>query len=120
MTDRNTIAVGIVIVLIFLWRFARTRQLYRTSLHVHTQGLNPIPFKPHDLRGFAEQALLGRRSIGPASFFIRAVVLAVVAVSLFPFKDFAPSLYRLVAVLIMLYVPWCVAHGVVLKKKISQ
>jgi len=120
MADRNTIALGIVIVLAFLWRFARTRQLYLTSLHVHAHGLEPIVFKPHDLRGFVEQALLGRRSIEPISFFVRAFVLAVVAVTLFPFKGFAPIIYWLVAVLIALYIPWCVAHGVMLKKRLSQ
>ncbi|MBW2675374.1 MAG: hypothetical protein JRD89_18515 [Deltaproteobacteria bacterium] len=120
MADRNTIAVGIVIVLVFLWRFARTRQLYLTSLYVHEHGLAPIRFKPHDLRSFVDQALLGRRGIEPASFFIRAFVLVVVAASLFPFKGLAPLLYWLIAALIALYVPWCIAHGVMLKKRLSQ
>jgi len=120
MADRNTIIIGIVIVLVFLWRFARTRQLYLTSLRVRTRGLDPIVFRPHDLRGFVEQVLLGRRSIEPLSFFVRAFVLAVVAVFLFPFKGFAPLLYWIIAVLIALYVPWCVAHGVMLKRRLEQ
>ena len=120
MADRNTILIGIVIVCVFLWRFARTRRLYLTSLHVHTQGLDPIRFKPHDLRSFIEQALLGRRTIEPVSFFVRAFVLAVVAVFLFPFKNFAPLLYWIVIVMIVSYIPWCVVHGIMLKKRISQ
>jgi len=120
MADRNTILIGIVIVGVFLWRFARTRQLYLTSLRVFSQGLDPIRFKPHDLRSFLEQALLGRRSIKPASFFVRAYVLAVVAVSLFPFKDFSPLLYWIVIVMVVFYIPWCIMHGILLKRKFSQ
>ena len=120
MPDRDTILIGIVIVCVFLWRFARTRRLYLTSLQVHTQGLDPIRFKPHDLHSFLDQGLLGRRSVEPASFFVRAFVLAVVAMCLFPLRNFAPLLYRIVIVMIVLYVPWCVVHGILLKKRISQ
>jgi len=84
MIDTNTILLGIVIVLVFIWRFARTRQLYLTSLHEQACGLKPIPFKPHDLRSFVEGALLGQRSMKPTSFFIRAFVFMVVAVCLLP------------------------------------
>ena len=66
--NTNTIALGIIIVFVFIWRFARTRQLYLTSLHVQASGSEPIPFKPHDLRSFVQQALLGRRSMKPTSF----------------------------------------------------
>lgn len=120
MADRDIIIIGIVIFLIFLWRLARTRRLYLTSLHVHVHGLEPIPFKPHDLRGFVDQVLLGRRSIKPNSFFIRAGILAVVAASLLPFKDFAPDLYWLVTGLIVLYVPWCAMHGFMLRRRVSR
>jgi hypothetical protein len=120
MVDRNTIALGIIIVLVFVWRFARTRQLYVTSLRVHVGNSAPIPFRPRDLRSFVQQALLGRRSLRPTSFLIRAVVLAVVAACLLPFKDYEPPLYWLVVFLIALYVPWCVVHGVMLRKRLPR
>jgi hypothetical protein len=116
MVDTNTILLGIVIVLVFIWRFARTRQLYLTSLHVQASGSDPIPFKPHDLGSFIDQALLGRRSLKPTSFFIRGFVFVVVAGCLLPFKDYEPLIYWLVVVLIVLYVPWCIVHGVMLKR----
>jgi len=119
MVDTHRIVLGLVIILIFIWRFARTRQLYVTSLHVHAAGSEPIPFNPHDLHGFVQQVLLGRRSIKPTSFFIRACVFAVVAVCLLPFKGFEPLLFWLVVVLIALYIPWCIVHGVMLKKRVS-
>jgi cobalamin synthase len=120
MVGTNTIALGIVIVLAFVWRFTRIRQLYLTSLHVQACGSEPILFNPHDLRSFVQQAILGRRSIKPTSFFIRAFVFVVVAACLFPFKDYEPSLYWLVMVLIALYVPWCIVHGVMLKKRLPD
>ena len=120
MVDTNTIFLGIVVVLVFIWRFARTRQIYLTSLHVQACGSEPIPFKPHDLRSFVEQALLGRRSMKPTSFFIRGFVFAVVAVCLLPFKDYEPLIYWLAIILIVLYVPWCIVHGVMLKKRLSS
>ena len=120
MVDTNTILLGIVIVLVFIWRFARTRQLYLTSLHVQACGSDPIPFKPHDLRSFVEQALLGRRSMKPTSFFIRAFVFLLVAACLLPFKDYEPFIYWLAIILIVLYVPWCIVHGVMLKKRLSD
>jgi len=120
MVDTNRITLGLLIIFIFIWRFVRTRQLYVTSLHVHAGGSEPIPFNPHDLRSFVQQVLLGRRSIEPSSFFIRAFVLVVVALCLFPFKDYEPLLSWLVIVLITLYVPWCILHGVMLKKKVSR
>ena len=119
MAESNTIALGIVIVLVFVWRAVRTRQLYLTSLHVQESGSEPIPFKPHDVRSFVDQALLGRRTMKPTSFFIRAFVFAVVAVCLLPFKDYEPILYWLVVTLIVLYVPWCILHGVMLNKRFA-
>ena len=120
MVDTNTIFLGIVIVLVFIWRFARTRQLYLTSLHVQACGSEPIPFKPHDLRSFVEQALLGRRSMKPNSFFIRGFVFVVIAGCLLPFKGYEPLIYWLATILIALYVPWCIVHGVMLKKRLSD
>lgn len=120
MFDANTILPGIVVVLVFIWRLARTRQLYLTSLRVQACGSEPIPFKPHDLRSFIEQALLGRRSMKPSSFFIRGFVFAVVAACLLPFKDYEPLICWLAIVLIALYVPWCIVHGVLLKKRLSR
>ena len=120
MVDTDTIFLGIVIVLVFIWRFARTRQLYLTSLQLQVSGLEPIPFKPHDLRSFIDQALLGKRSMEPTSFFIRAFVFMAVAICLLPFKDYEPYLYWLVVILIALYGPWCIAHGFILKKKIPE
>ena len=114
--NTNTIALGTIILLVFIWRFARTRQLYLTSLHVQAYGLEPIPFNPRDLGSFVQQALLGRRSLKPTSFFIRAFVFAVVAACLLPFKGYEPLLYWLVVVLIAVYVPWCILHGVMLKR----
>jgi hypothetical protein len=120
MADKNTIFLGIVIFLVFIWRFVRTRQLYLTSLQVQASGSEPMPFKPHDLRSFVEQALLGRRSMKPTSFFIRAFVFVIVAACLLPFKKFEPLLYWLVVALIGLYVPWCIVHGLMLKKRLPK
>jgi hypothetical protein len=120
MVDANAILLGIVVVLVFTWRFARTRRLYLTSLQVQARGSEPIPFKPRDLRSFVEQALLGRRSMKPTSFFIRGFVFAVVAGCLLPFKDYAPLICWLATILIVLYVPWCIVHGVLLKKRLSS
>jgi len=120
MVDTNTIVLGIVIVLVFIWRFARTHQLYLTSLSKEACYSEPISFNLCDLRNFWEQALLGRRNIKPISFFIRAFIFVVVAVCLLPFKSYEPLLYWLVIVLIMLYVPWCIVHGVMLKKRFSE
>jgi hypothetical protein len=114
MDSKDIIVLGILIVLVFVWRFARTRMIYLTSLHVQSSGSEPIPFNPHDLRGFVQQALLGRRSMEPNSFFIRAFVFAIVAVCLLPFKDYEPPLFWLVITLIALYVPWCIVHGIML------
>jgi len=120
MIDTNTIVLGIIIVLVFIWRFVRTRQIYMTSLEVQACGSEPIPFKPHDLHSFIEQALLGWRCMKPVSFFIRAFVFVVVAACLLPFKNYKPILYWLAIILIVLYVAWCIVHGVMLKKMLSD
>jgi hypothetical protein len=111
--------VGVIILLVFAWRFARTRQLYLTTLVVQARGAEPIRFSPHDLRSFVELALLGHRSMTPGSFFVRAFVFVAVAACLLPFKDYAPSLYWLVVVLVALYGLWCVGHGLLLKKRLN-
>jgi hypothetical protein len=116
MIDRNTIGFGIVIVLAFIWRFARTRQIYLISLKVQAGRSDPIPFSPHDFRSFIDQVLFGRRSLEPFSFFVRAFVYLIVAAGLLPFKDYNPVLYWLVVILIALYVSCCIAHGFLLKK----
>ena len=120
MDDINKTLLGIVIVAVFLWRFIRTRQLYLTSLQVKINGSEPIPFKPHDLRSFIEQALMGRRTMGPASFFVRGVVFAIVAACLLPFKEYEPHLYWFVVVLIALYVQWSFIFGIMLLKSFKK
>lgn len=119
MADWGTVALVIVTVTVFIWRFARTHQLYRTSLQAHSTGLEPSPsFHPDDARGFIMQALFGRRVVRPSSFLIRALVFLVATVCLFPFKDYGPTLYWLVVVLVSVYVPWCILHGLVLKRRL--
>ncbi|HEY71123.1 MAG TPA: hypothetical protein G4O08_11125 [Anaerolineae bacterium] len=117
MAHEDIITLAVLITLAFAWRFVRTRQMYLTSLAVRTQKLAPIPFKPRDLSTFVQQALLGRRSMEPNSFFIRGVVFVLVAVCILPLKNYSPPLWWLTIVLIGLYVPWCVAHGLILNKK---
>jgi len=117
MVDMSSLAIEILIVLVFIWRFARTRQLYQTSLKAHTLGLQPILFNLRNLHSFTQQILLGKRSIKPVSFFIRGFVLALVALCLIPFKDYNLFLFWLIVVLIAFYILWCVAHGVMLEKK---
>jgi hypothetical protein len=115
--DINKTVLGIMIILVFVWRFVRTRQLYQTSLKVLTLGLQPVAFNLRDPRDFVEQVLLGRRSIKPAGFFIRAIVLAIVAISLLPFKDYEPPLLWIAISMISLYILWCIVHGVLLKNE---
>jgi hypothetical protein len=120
MNEMPTLVLAVIIVLVFAWRFARTRQLYLTSLAVLVDGLLVEPFNPRDPRSFLRQALMGQRSIQPKSFFIRGVVLAVVALCLLPFKGYEPPLWWLVISLIALYVPWCMAHGMMLERKTRE
>ncbi len=112
-----TLPLSVIIALAFAWRFARTHQLYITSIAVQEGHLPDKPFNPRDPRSILSQGLLGRRSIQPKSFFIRGIVLAAVALCVLPFKVYAPSLWWLVIALIALYVPWCIAHGVMLERK---
>lgn len=118
MEDTNTIVLGIVIALFFIWRFARARQLYLTSLQGQTTRRSESSlFNTPDLRSVVQKTLLGRRSIKPISFFIRAFVFMVVTVCLLPVKGYGPCLYWLIVALVALYVPWCVVLGVMLKKR---
>jgi hypothetical protein len=112
--------LGIVIILVFLWRFARTRQLYLTTMRVQAAGSEPVHFRPDDVRGFVNQAFLGRRSMKPISFWIRAFVFVIVAVCFLPFKNYEPVLYWMAVTLIALYVPWCIGHGILLKKRFGE
>jgi hypothetical protein len=120
MDEMPTLPLAVIITLALAWRFARTNQLYVTSLAVQGGHLLDKPFNPRDLRSILGQALLGRRSIQPRSFLIRGIVLAAVALCLLPFKVYAPSLWWLVVALIALYVPWCIAHGMMLDRKTRQ
>lgn len=56
----------------------------------------------------------------PSSFFIRAFVFVLVAACLLPFKGYEPPLFWLVIVLTALFVPWCIVHGVMLKKRLAS
>jgi hypothetical protein len=120
MIDKDVIFLGVLIILAFLWRFARTRRLYLTSLAIQKSGSDAISFHPSNVREFVDQALLGHRSIPPGSFFIRAFVFFLVAICLLPFKQYVPVLFWLVIILIALYVPWCIAHGVMLYRMIDE
>ncbi len=120
MIDENTVIFGIVIFLVFIWRFSRTRQIYLVSMDVESGNSEAIPFNPHDFHSFANQVLFGHRSLKPASFFVRGFVFAVVGFGLLPFKDYQPPLYWLAVILIALYIPWCFIHGVMLKKKAAD
>ncbi len=120
MIGTNRVILGILIMLAFLWRLTRTRQLYLTSLAVQRSGSDPIVFNPHDLRTFLDQALLGQRSLSPVSFFVRAVVFLFVALILLSFKHYDPVLFWLVILLFAIHVSWCVVHGFMLQRQIIK
>ncbi|MHA3964449.1 MAG: hypothetical protein AM325_013020 [Candidatus Thorarchaeota archaeon SMTZ1-45] len=120
MSEMMTALFGTAIALFFIWRFARTHQLYRFSLRVIRGLEEPVIIKPAISREFANHALLGNRNIEPNSFFIRGVVYLAIALILLPFRDYIPVLYWLVVFLIALYVPWCLIHGVLLKQEITR
>ena len=116
MSEITTTLFGIAVILFFIWRFARTHQLYRFSLRVLRGQAETTPFKLSFSRDFLTKVVLGNRHAEPSSFFVRAVVYVAIAIILLPFRDYAPELYWIVSILIILYVPWCVIHGVLLKK----
>ncbi|MGD9397648.1 MAG: hypothetical protein PVJ05_14530 [Candidatus Thorarchaeota archaeon] len=109
--------IGIAVVVFFIWRFARTHQLYRYSLRVARGQIESTQFRPSFSRNFLNGALLGNRSVDSNSFFVRGLVYAVVALILLPFRDYAPELYWIVTILIIFYVPWCFCHGFLLGRK---
>lgn len=112
MLETNTLVLGILIICAFGWRFYRTWQLYLTTKTVLEKGVEAIPFHPQDLNDFIQQALLGRRSVQPGSFRIRALVYGLIAVLLLPIKGYQPVLYWLVVGLISFYLPWCILFGI--------
>jgi len=71
-------------------------------------------------RDFFEQVFIGNRNVEPNSFYVRAFVFATVALVLLPFRSYAPELYSLVFLLIILYIPWCVSHGLLLRRAVSK
>ena len=117
MSDETAVFFGIAVVFFFIWRFARTHQLYRFSLKVLKGHVEPVQVKPFVSRNFLNLALLGNRNVEPNSFYIRALVFVAIALVLLPFKDYAPDLYWIVCFLIILYVPWCMIHGFLLKRE---
>jgi len=119
MADTPDIMIWIVITGVFIWRFERTRQIYLRSLSAGPAFAGASSFIPPDIRSFIEQALLGRRSLSPGSFFIRAVLFLLVAISLLPFKVYDPNLYWYVLILIAGYVLWCCLLGIMLKGRLS-
>jgi len=112
--------IGAAVILFFIWRFLRTYQLYRFSLRVLRGVEESAKVKPSFSRKFFNQAILGNRSVEPSSFFVRAFVFVAIALILLPFRDYAPDLYWIVVFLIVLYVPWCVGHGILLRKEIAS
>jgi hypothetical protein len=117
MAEEITTLIGAAVILFFLQRFIRTHMLYRYSLRVLRGLEEPTQAKPSLSREFFDQAILGNRSVEPNSFFIRALVFVTIALILLPFKDYAPDIYWIVVILIALYVPWCVGHGLLLRKE---
>jgi hypothetical protein len=117
MANETTALFGAVIIFFFIWRFVRTHQLYRFSRRVLKGYEEPVQVKPSISRDFLNHALLGNRNVEPNSFHVRAIVFVAIALVLFPFKDYAPDLYWIITFLIILYVPWCVIHGLLLKRE---
>ncbi|NHJ14197.1 MAG: hypothetical protein EAX95_11005 [Candidatus Thorarchaeota archaeon] len=93
MLEETAALIGFSVIVFFIWRFARTHQLYRFSKSVLRDQANSTSIKPSFSREFASQALLGNRRVEPKSFFVRPLVYVLVALVLFPFKDYAPELY---------------------------
>lgn len=117
MEHAKIITLEIIIVLFFIWRFIRTRRLYLTSIQEQTSEQGISPLKHPSFHNFVKMGLLGQRKIKPISFYIRGIVFLVVAVCLLPFKSYSPIFYWLVVTLIAFYVPWCIIHGIMLKKR---
>jgi hypothetical protein len=116
--DTDTTIPAVLIILVFIWRFIRTHQLYTTSLQ--NDGPSFELRDLHDLRSFVSQVLLGHRRVEPESFFIRGAVFAIVTACLFPFRSYEPVLYWLVVALVSIYVPWCAVYGILLKRDLRR
>lgn len=115
MAEETSVFIGALVILFFIWRFVRTHQLYRFSIRVLRGLEESTQVKPSFSKEFFNQVILGNRCEMPKSFFVRAFVFVTIALLLFPFKDYAPDLYLVVAFLIILYIPWCVGHGILLR-----
>jgi hypothetical protein len=120
MSEETTALFGAAVILLFIWRFIRTRKLFTYSRTVLRGLEEPNHVRPSFSPGFFDQAVLGNRNVEPNSFFIRAFVFVAIALILLPFRDYAPEIYWIVVVLIALYVPWCVGHGFLLKKETAN
>ena len=120
MTDAPVIIIGTILTIFFIWRFARTRQLYITTIEVIQNKSKPIQFDPHYIHSFYEQGLLGHRSVKPISFFLRALIFIIVFVCLLPFRHYQLTIQWLVGILITLYAIWCIVHGWMLKKFLKR
>ena len=117
MSEESVVLVGTAVILFFIWRFIRTHKLYRFSLRVLRGLEKPTQVKPAFSKEFFDQAILGNRNVEPNSFFIRALVFVAIALILLPFRDYAPTIFWIVVILIALYVPWCVSHGFLLRRE---
>jgi hypothetical protein len=116
-TDDRRIMVSAVVTLFFIWRFMRTHNLYRYSFKVIRGKMEPIRTNPSVSGDFFKMVLLRNRNVEPTSFYVRALVFASIALALLPFRDYTPTLYWTATFLIILYIPWCVGHGLLLKKE---
>jgi len=115
----KTLFIGVVIIIIFIWRLFYIHQLFLTSKKIIKYNLKPIKFDPRNVDNFINQIFLGQRSLKPISFFIRGFVVAIIAVLLFPFKDYEPILFRLLIFLIIIYIFWCLLYGLMLYKVVK-
>ena len=110
MLNVNEFVLRGLSMLVFTWLFERTRQLYITSLSKPAVG-GTSSFNPPNSRGFVQETLLGRRSIPPFSFFLRALIFLIIVIIILPYKDYDFSLYWFVIILIGFYVFWSCALG---------
>ena len=115
MSEEITALLGFAVILFFIWRFLRTHQLYRFSKKVLEGQAESVSFEVSLSREFAGQVFLGNRNVEPKSFFARPLVYSVIALILWPFKDYAPNLYWIIVFLVILYTPWCLVHGILLR-----
>lgn len=112
----KTVFIGVVVIVVFIWRLFYIHQLFLTSIKTIKYNLKPIKFNPRNINDFINQIFLGKRSMKPISFFIRGFIVAIIAIFLLPFKDYEPSLFRLVISLLIIYIFWCLFFGFKLYK----